>query len=127
MPDLETGSSGQRAIGALLFTNSALMTLDAYSTLNSSPWTAENFGADPEKAASCREYVRHAILVSSAFAVASAFIAGSWWPIIGSGVANGYLYWLYERALSRGDQSGTTGWGQTSATNMGKALNWRNN
>jgi hypothetical protein len=122
---MESGVSANRAVSALLFTNSALMTLDAYSTLNSSPWTAENFGADPDKAASCREYVRHAIIVSSAFAVASAFISGTWWPIVGSAVANGYLYWLYERALGRGEDTGTTGWGQTA--NVGKALNWRQN
>lgn len=99
-----------RAVGALLFMTSAMTTLDAYSTLNSSPWTSENFGADPDKAKSCREYVRHAVIFSTVYAGAAAVIAGSLWPILGSAVANGYLVWLYERALARGQAAGTTGW-----------------
>lgn len=107
-------SASARSVSALLFMTSAMTTLDAYSTLNSSPWTAENFGADPSKAKSCREYVRHAIVFSSVYAFASAFIARSWWPLIGSAASNAYLYWLYERSLARGSLSGSTGWGQSS-------------
>ena len=98
------------ALAALLFMTSAMTTLDAYSTLMSSPWTAENFGADPNKAASCREYLTHAVCYSMAYAVASAFIAKSWWPVVGSILANAYLIWLYLRALDRGKTSGSSGW-----------------
>ena len=52
-------------------------TFDAYSTLNSSPWTAESFGGNPEKARACREYVWHAIAVSSFYGLASAAIGES--------------------------------------------------
>lgn len=110
LPSMEGVNSGDRAVSALLFMTSSMTTLDAYSTLNSSPWTSENFGADPSKAASCREYVRHAIIFSSAYSIASSLLAKSWWPIIGSTLANAYLYWLYERALSRGKASGSSGW-----------------
>lgn len=106
----EPRGASARAVGALLFMTSAMTTLDAYSTLNSSPWTAENFGADPDKAKSCREYVRHSIVFSSGYALLSSIIAGSWWPIIGSAGSNGYLFWLYERALRRGKVAGTSGW-----------------
>ncbi len=99
-----------REIAALLFMTSAMTTLDAYSTLNSSPWTSENFGADEDKAASSREYVRHAIGFSMVYAAVSAAIAGSAWPLVGSAVANGYLYWLYERALRRGAAAGSKMW-----------------
>lgn len=98
------------ALAALLFLTSAMTTLDAYSTLNSSPWTAENFGADPEKAKSCKEYVTHAVCFSLAYAAISAFIAKSWWPIVGAIVANAYLVWLYYRALGRGSVAGSYGW-----------------
>jgi len=98
------------ALAAVLFMTSAMMTLDAYSTFESSPWTAENFGADPQKAASCREYLWHAVTYSMVYAAASAFIAKSWWPIIGAAISNGYLVWLYLRALDRGRNSGSRGW-----------------
>jgi hypothetical protein len=111
MAEESTGrSASARAVGALLFMTSAMTTLDAYSTLNSSPWTSENFGADPEKAESCREYVRHAVVFSSVYAVLSSVIAGNWWPVVGSAASNAYLVWLYERALKRGATSGSDGW-----------------
>lgn len=103
-----TGSGN--ALAALLFMTSSMMTLDAYSTLESSPWTAENFGADPVKAASCREYLTHAVVYSMAYAVASAYLARSWWPVIGAAIANAYLIWLYLRALERGKVTGAAGW-----------------
>lgn len=107
--DLMGGGVGTE-VAALLFMTSAMMTLDAYSTFESSPWTAENFGADPAKAASCREYLWHAVGYSMAYAVASAAIAHSWWPVIGAAISNGYLVWLYLRALDRGKTTGSTGW-----------------
>lgn len=101
---------GRRAVGALLFLAAGTNALDVYSALNSSPWTAENFGADPEKAKSCREYVTHSIVVTSFFGITSSIIAESWWPVIGTLLANAYMYWLYERALSRGATAGTSQW-----------------
>ena len=104
------GDGTGNALAALLFMTSAMTTLDAYSTFESSPWTAENFGADPIKAASCKEYLTHAVVYSMAYAVASAYIAKSWWPVIGAAISNTYLVWLYLRALDRGSVSGSTGW-----------------
>lgn len=107
--DIMTGGSGM-ALAALLFMTSAMMTLDAYSTFQSSPWTAENFGADPNKVKSAKEYLWHAVGFSMAYAVMSAYLAKSWWPIFGSLIANTYLVWLYLRALDRGKATGSTGW-----------------
>lgn len=104
------GAGADSALAALLFMTSSMMTLDAYSTFESSPWTAENFGADPVKARSCREYLWHAVGYSLAYAAFSAILARSWWPVIGSLVANAYLVWLYLRALDRGKATGSTGW-----------------
>src|SRR5215472_17861472 len=104
MPDLMgIGTDGSsNALAALLFMTSAMTTLDAYSTFLSSPWTAENFGADPDKTKSCKEYLTHAVVYSMAYALASAYVARSWWPVIGAAIANTYLIWLYLRALERG-------------------------
>ena len=98
------------AVAALLFIQSAMMTLDAYSTFQSSPWTAENFGADPQKTKSAKEYLCHAVGFSMAYAIAGAVLARSWWPVIGAAIANAYLVWLYLRALDRGKATGSTGW-----------------
>jgi hypothetical protein len=125
MPEIvgDGGNASARAVSALLFMTSAMTTLDAYSTLNSSPWTSENFGADPAKAKSSREYVRHAIVFSTAYAVAAALIAENWWPLLGSAVSNGYLYWLYERALKRGAEVGSSNWGQSAP--IKSAMSWK--
>lgn len=112
MPEIGgfTGAASSRSVAAVLFLTSAMTTLDAYSTLNSSPWTSENFGADPQKAKSSKEYVLHAIVFSSVYSLASAIIAGTLWPVIGSTIANIYLWWLYDRALKRGAVAGTGSW-----------------
>jgi hypothetical protein len=102
--------SGGNALAAILFMTSAMMALDAYSTLLSSPWTAENFGADPNKTKSCKEYLTHAVVYSMAYAVMSAYVARSWWPVLGAAIANAYLIWLYLRALDRGSVTGSKGW-----------------
>jgi hypothetical protein len=104
------GGGSSMQLAALLFLTSAMMTLDAYSTFQSSPWTAENFGADPNKVKSAKEYLCHAVGFSMAYAIASAYLAKSWWPVIGSAIANAYLVWLYLRALDRGKATGSTGW-----------------
>lgn len=103
-------TDGANVAAALLFMTSAMMTLDAYSTFQSSPWTAENFGADKEKRRSAEEYLMHAVGFSMVYAIASAYIAKAWWPVIGAAIANIYLVWLYERALGRAQSSGSRGW-----------------
>lgn len=110
MAAAESGVSTNRQIGALLLLTAGMTTFDAYSTLNSSPWTSENFGADPEKAASSREYVRHAVVFSMSYAVISGVMARSYLPVAGAAVANAYLWWLYERALARGKAAGSASW-----------------
>jgi hypothetical protein len=84
--------------------------LDVYSALNSSPWTAESFGGDPEKAKACKEYVAHSIGLTSFFGLTAAIVGHSWWPVIGTILANMYMYWLYNRALIRAQNRNSTDW-----------------
>lgn len=105
--------SGQRALAAILFMTSSMNTLDVYSTLNSSPWTAESFGADARRAAALREYVTHAAVYSIGYAIAAAVLAGGGtgkWIIAAAVITNSYLVWLYTRASLRGRRAGTEGW-----------------
>lgn len=106
--EVNHGISGD--VAAVLFLQSINSAMDTMSALNSSPWTSENFGADPEKAKTSREYVAHSIAVSGAMCVLAAYVAKSWWPIIGMALTNAYLWWIYDRALSRGACSGSTDW-----------------
>lgn len=112
-PETELASRGhtdRRVLAAVLFMTSSMMTLDAYSTFQSSPWTIENFGADETKARACKEYLTHAVVYSAAYGVASGIIGRSMWPVVGTVITNGYLVWLYLRAMQRGRQTGSTRW-----------------
>lgn len=100
----------RNSAAAILFMQAGMYTMDAMSTLNSSPWTSENFGADPEKAASAREYVAHALGVGLVYCGVAALIADSWWPVAGAAANAAYLLWIYERALNRAQKSGSSGW-----------------
>lgn len=104
------GKGSKDALAAILFLAGSTNALDAFSTLNSSPWTAESFGGDPEKAKSCREYMYHAIAITTAYGIAASVIADSPYPFIGTVLINGYLYWLYDRALKRAVSRGSTSW-----------------
>lgn len=105
------GDGNARTLGAILFIQSSTNSLDVFSALNSSPWTAESFGADEDKRAACLEYVHHSLVVTAFYNGAAALLAGSWWPVIGWAIASTYMYWLYSRALGRAMDSGSTGWG----------------
>lgn len=114
----------KNAVAALLFLQSGMYVLDAYSTLNSSPWTAESFGGDPDKVRSLKEYVGHAMVYSTVYNVAAAVIAESPWPVIGAVVNNTYLVWLYWRASRRGAKTGSEGWGTGAPRGALTALQW---
>lgn len=86
---------------------------NVYGALNSSPWTAENFGADPEKARSCRRYVLQADAVNVALGVGTSLIARNPWPLLGILLITVYMHWMYERALKKGAVAGTAGWAKT--------------
>lgn len=103
-------TSGNRELAALLFMAASTNAMDAYSALNSSPWTAESFGGNPEKAKACHEYVCHAVAITTAWGIASSVIAKNPWPIIGTVLMDGYMYWLYRRALTRAVEKGSQGW-----------------
>jgi hypothetical protein len=98
------------AAAAILFVTSVNNAIDVFSATNSSPWTAENFGGDPEKVASLREYVAHAIALTAITNIIGAGVARSVWPLAGATLASAYMWWLYERAVKRGMVSGSDGW-----------------
>jgi len=98
------------AAGVGLFLMAAAESFNVFSALNSSPWTSENFGADPEKARSCREYVRLAVAANLGLGFGTSLLARSWWPLIGTSLVSIWMWGIYERALKRGAVAGSTGW-----------------
>lgn len=104
------GGGDRRALSALLFLAAGTNALDVYSALNSSPWTAESFGGDPEKNKACKHYVYHSIAVTSFYGFTAGVVGHSWWPIVGTILANAYMYYLYNRALTRAVERGSKDW-----------------
>lgn len=99
-----------KSAAAGIFLMALAEAFNVYGALNSSPWTAENFGADPEKARSCRKYVLQADLVNVALGVGTSLVAENPWPLIGIGLITVYMHWMYEKALKKGAVAGTDGW-----------------
>lgn len=81
-----------------------------YSTLNSSPWTAESFGADPEKARSCLYYSKLATLTNVVLGIFTSLITGTLWPAVGFGVVTVEMHYLYHRAVAKARAKGSTSW-----------------
>jgi len=103
-------ATGDTAAAILLITSYGQI-WEVISALNSSPWTAESFGADTAKAKSAREYLAHSTISGGLMAAIAARVARSWWPLIGAGAGVGYAWWIYSRALRRASNSGSDGWG----------------
>jgi uncharacterized protein YaaW (UPF0174 family) len=114
VPAFEAGLSGDDALAAILFLSAINETMQAYGTLNSSPWTAESFGADDRRAAALKEYVAHAVIFSMATAGIAAVVArgrkATWSILGGAALVNIYLVWLYMRASQRGRAAGADSW-----------------
>jgi hypothetical protein len=83
--DSVAGNATDRsAVAGVLFISSGMTAVTLMSTFNQSP----DEPSDPH-------YMLHAVGISMFFAAASSYISRSVWPVIGAGVINGYLYWLY--------------------------------
>jgi len=119
------GVSAADGMAALLFLAAINETMQAYGTLNSSPWTAESFGADDRRAQALKEYVTHAVVFSLVTGGVAARIArgrkATWSIMLGTVGVNVYLVWLYQRASRRGRDAGSADW----AAEAGPASDWR--
>jgi hypothetical protein len=122
------GSDGmtKRGLAGVLLLQAGQYSMDVTSTLQSSPWTAENVGADAEKADSLQFYMKQAVVVSTAYCCGAAYLAESWWPVVGAVVNNMYLWYIYKQAIQKAKDSAARGnvpeWGMGNAqVNVGGA------
>lgn len=102
--------ANRRALGGLLFLEGAQYTVDVYSAVNSSPWTAEHFGASEQDEKSLRKYVYHAIVQAAFFNLIAAVIAGTAWPLLGMVLEDAYMYYLYHNAIQTSKAKTQSGW-----------------
>lgn len=98
-----TNGSGN-ALAALLFVSGALYSLDTFSSLHSSPYTAEVRGGDEDNAARVRHYCNISIGVSLGMGVIASAIARTPWPLAGAVATTAGMWWTYENALKRAGQ-----------------------
>jgi hypothetical protein len=115
------GDGAGNFAAAMLFIQASTNTLDVASALNSSPWTAQSFGSDPEKAKACMHYVYQSMGLSAFYCFSAAFIARSWWPIFGYSIAAGYMFYLYTDALNKAQKTGSTSWDSKSSAGSAAA------
>lgn len=99
------GGAGKNAIGAILFIGAGTNVYDAFSAVMSSPWSTEKFTKNSDEEKMARQYVCHAMVISWLYALGGAYLAHSIWPVLGASLATVYMYWLYNRALSRSQTS----------------------
>ena len=129
MAGLEAGVSDSDALAAILFLGAINETMQAYGTLNSSPWTAESFGADDRRAKAMKEYVAHAVVFSMGTATIAAYLAkgrkATLAIFLGAAGVNGYLVWLYMRASKRGREAGSATWANEGGPGGNGVSPWR--
>ena len=112
-----------RAIGGVLFMNGYYEFFNLAGAFLSSPWTMESFGGDPGKNASARSYVKMTAVRGALVSGAAVVITGMLWPLIGTAIGAADLWWTYNRALARSEQSGSLGW-QSPTGGGWKGLAW---
>lgn len=109
-PDTGSPNGGGTGAAVGLFLVACAESFNIFSAMNSSPWTAENFGADEQKAQSCRRYVYISLVANEALGFGASLLAHNWWPLFGTTAVSGFMWYTYDRALKRGMAAGSTGW-----------------
>jgi hypothetical protein len=92
-------ASTGRALAALLFITYALAALDAFSSVHSSPYTAEVRGGEPTNAERVWRYAKISAAVAAVLGIGGVAISGKAWPLVGVTVGGGFMLYLYRYAL----------------------------
>ena len=100
--------------GAALAMSTVGLGFEIMSALNSSPWTAQNFGADKEKAKSCWSYTLQAAGINALMGLGASILTETWWPLLGTSAVSAYMAMTYHHALKKGMASNSTGWSNDS-------------
>lgn len=116
-------TAATRALAAVLFINGYYEFFNLAGAFLSSPWTMESFGGDPGKSESARAYVRRTVTRGALVSGAGVAISGMWWPLIGTTIAAADLWFTYNGALARAQQTGSVDFSSPSGSGW-KSLRW---
>jgi len=83
---------------------------EVLSALNSSPWTAENFGADEERAKSSMFYTYLGLGIALAIGAGASLLSGSPAPVVGVFLISLLMIYIYRRAIRKGRERGNKAW-----------------
>lgn len=102
--------NGKRALAAVIFSQQATLAMDVYSSVHSSPFTVSQVAGDEQKRDDCKNYIKHAMIISSLYGITAAIIAG--WPlgfyaILGTAVSEAYMFKLYDDAMKTAMERGS--------------------
>ena len=98
------------AQAAGLFLMSLGSAFEVLSAMNSSPWTIENVGANPERAKSAMKYTYLGLGMAGAIGAGASLLTGTIWPLIGIALVSILMIFVYRHAISCAEQQGNTGW-----------------
>lgn len=98
-----------------LFLMSLGSAFEVLSAMNSSPWTIENVGADPEKAASAMKYTYLGLGMAGAIGAGAAMLTGTIWPLLGVAIVSVVMIVVYRHAISNAQKSGGSDFGSMKA------------
>ena len=106
MADLSDGLGVATGGGmdAIAFGVAADLVYNIFSATNSSPQTTELFAGD--RADTLWKYVRLGGIQSIVLVGIMAQRGRSWWPVIGGGMAGGFMWLMYAHALKAGTEDG---------------------
>lgn len=109
MPDAAglgtANGGGSGAVNAIAFGVAADLVYNVFSATNSSPQTTELFAGD--RATTLWKYVKLGGLQSVILVGIMAHQSGSVWPILGGGLAGGFMWLMYAHALKSGRETVT--------------------
>lgn len=89
-----------------LFLMSLGSAFEVLSAMNSSPWTIENVGADPSKAASAMKYTYLGLGMAACIGAGAALLTATIWPLIGVALVSAVMILVYRNAISKAQETG---------------------
>lgn len=89
-----------------LFLMSLGSAFEVLSAMNSSPWTIENVGADPTKAASAMKYTYLGLGMAGAIGAGASLLTGTIWPLIGVALVSIVMILVYRKAIANAQETG---------------------
>lgn len=103
------------AQAAGLFLMSLGSAFEVLSAMNSSPWTIENVGADPSKAASAMKYTYLGLGMASAIGAGAALLTGTIWPLLGVALVSIVMILVYRKAIANAQEHGGQDFGSMTS------------